>query len=112
MVDLERPEEIFTPPEDDKAESCVITLFKGGEVLDDALLLWRDTLPERLVGVHEHTLVTPALEIFCIAVTVLHGPGSKDNNVLSRRPSTRNIAGTGIGASDLTMRSRRPLQGD
>jgi O-antigen biosynthesis protein WbqL len=84
MVDLERPEEIFTPPEDDKAESCVITLFKGGEVLDDALLLWRDTLPERLVGVHEHTLVTPALEIFCIADTVLHGPGwvSKDNNVL------------------------------
>ena len=48
MVDLERPEEIFTPAEDDRAESWVITLFKGGETLDDALLLWRDTLPERL----------------------------------------------------------------
>ena len=84
MVDLERPEEIFTPPEDDKAESWVITLCKGGEPLDDAPLLWRDTLPERLIGDHEQALVTPALEIFCIANTVLHGPGwvSKDDNVL------------------------------
>jgi O-antigen biosynthesis protein WbqL len=87
MVDLERPPEASNPPEDDKAESCVITLFEGGETLDDAPLLWRDSLPDRLVEDHGQTLVTPPVEVFCIANAVLHGPGwvSKDNSILFDR---------------------------
>ena len=84
MIELERPAEISNPGESVNAQTSVITLFKGGQPLPDAPLLWRDTLPERLVTDHEQALVTPALEIFCIADAVLHGPGwvSRGNSVL------------------------------
>jgi O-antigen biosynthesis protein WbqL len=84
MSDLERPQQVSRPPSDARAETCVVTLFEGGASLDEALLLWREALPEHLVREHEAALATPPLEVFCIADALLHGPGwvSTDDKVL------------------------------
>jgi capsular polysaccharide biosynthesis protein len=84
LIDLPRPATVASPPEDDRAQSHVVTLFDGGAPLDDAPLLWRAELPERLAHDHEQRLVTPAVEVFCVTESALHGPGwvSKDDQVL------------------------------
>jgi len=84
MIELERPEERAGPSDSKGAGNYVITLVKGGDVLDEAPLLWRDTLPERFVRDHEQPLATPAMEIFCLTDVLIHGPGwaSNENTVL------------------------------
>ncbi len=83
ISDLERPRQVPRPPIGERAETCRHPV-EGGASLVQAPLLWRDALPERLVREHELELVTPPLEVFCIADTVLHGPGwvSTGNDVL------------------------------
>jgi len=75
MIDLERPRERSGPTDSRVPENYVMTLFNGGDDLDEAPLLWRNTLPERLVRDHEQPLVAPAVEVFCLADVFLHGPG-------------------------------------
>lgn len=74
MVQLERPAERSSPAESG-AESYVVTLFAGGETLPDSPLLWRESLPERLVLDHEQGLVAPAVEIYGLADATVSGSG-------------------------------------
>ena len=74
MVQLERPGERSSPAEFGHG-SYVVTLFSGGETLPASPLLWRESLPERLVLDHEQPLVTPAVEVFCLSDAIVSGSG-------------------------------------
>ena len=84
MIELERPEERSEPGDPAGPRDSVITLLKGGTGLDEAPLMWRDTLPERLVRDHEQPLIAPPVEVFCLTNLLLHGPGwaEKEGSVL------------------------------
>jgi capsular polysaccharide biosynthesis protein len=75
VIDLERPEERPGPGDSGDPRDCVITLLAGGTRLDEAPLMWRDSLPERLVRDHEQPSIAPPVEVFCLSDLVLQGPG-------------------------------------
>jgi len=119
MIDMQRLPAAPAPaltgaPQDD----CVITLVEGGDALPTAPLLQREKLPDRLVKEHDAPFPASAVEVYCVADVMLHGPAwvGREDGVLfdpSIYPTyTRTLYREGrvFNAVDVDLSQLRPLQ--